>query len=84
MADATTATAVQPALSVLLTVLALLPHALLVSAATFLCLWLGKSWFVFLRSLYVVRNPEREGRERRRAALGAGGIDASSLEVKSR
>ena len=46
--------------SVLLSLLALLPKILLTSALTFLCLWLAKSWFVFLRGFYMVSGRGRE------------------------
>jgi len=50
--------------SVLLSLLALFPKILVISSVTFLCLWLAKSWFVFLRGFYMVsaRRGGREGR----------------------
>jgi len=48
-------------------VLGRLPGVLLTSAVTFLCLWLGKSWFVFLRGMYMVG---ARGREPRRCTEG--------------
>ncbi len=40
--------------SFLLTVIALLPKVLITSAITFLCLWVGKRCFIFLRGFYIV------------------------------
>lgn len=38
--------------------------ALLTSAITLLCLWLGKSWFVFFRGMYTVSARGRKDRRR--------------------
>ncbi len=40
--------------SFLLTVIALLPRVLATSAVTFLCLWVGKHYFIFLQGFYMV------------------------------
>ena len=53
--------------SFLVTIIALL----VTSAVTFLCLWLGKSWFVFFRGMYI----GRKGRRRIQREAGIG-IDA--------